>query len=166
MARHLAAKRRLAIFALATAAVAGPVAYATAHESTEPTINGTGPLGLTYAGGGSFDLRGVTLDCPPPEGGPACHVTVIVRSRHALPLRAGGPAYVRTIGTVKYDLAANVDMQQIHPAVVTKAGAKLLKRYAKVRAYAHVTNVLDGTARKADRTFRLTVKPGYAPATP
>ena len=166
MARHLAAKRRLATLALATAAVAGPVAYATAHESTEPTINGTGPLGVTYAGGGSFDLPGVTLDCPPPEGGPVCHVTAIVRSRHALPLRNGGPAYIRTIGRVRYDLAANTDMQQIHPAVVTKAGAKALQRYAKIRAYAHVTNVLDGTTKKADRTFRLTVKPGYPPATP
>ena len=162
MTRRLAAQRRLAALAL-TAAIAGPVAYAHAHESTVPTINGTGPLGLTYAGGGSFDLPGISLDCPPPEGGPVCHIAAVARSRTALRLRPGGPAAIRVLGKVRYDLGANGDMQKIYPLVLTSAGSKALARLGKVPAYVHITNVLAGTSKKADRTFRLTVKPGYAP---
>ena len=163
MTRHIAANRRLAVLALA-GAVAGPVAYAHAHESTVPTVNGKGPLGVTYAGGGSFDLPGVSLDCPPPEGGPVCHIAATVTSRTALRLRKGGPLKIRTIGKVKYILGANGDMQEIRPPVLTAAGATVLKRFGKVLAYAHVTNVLDAK-RKAARYFRLTVLPGYRPGT-
>jgi hypothetical protein len=163
MTRHLAAHGRLAILALG-AAVAGPIAYAHAHESTEPTVNGKGPLGLTYAGGGSFDLPGVSLDCPPPEGGPVCHIAAAVTSRTPLRLRKGGPLKIRTIGKVKYILGANGDMQDIRPPVLTPAGATVLKRYGTVPAYAHVTNVLNAQ-HKASRWFRLTVKPGYRPGT-
>ncbi len=68
MTRRIDAPRGIVALTVAVLS-AGPAAYAYAHDSTEPTINGTGPLGVTYAGGGSFDLPGVTLDCPPPEGG-------------------------------------------------------------------------------------------------
>jgi hypothetical protein len=161
MIRHTVANRRVAVLALAAAA-AGPTGYAYAHHSTEPTVDGPASLPTTYAGGGSFYLSGPTLDCPPPEGGPSCHITVTAKSQKRLRLKAHGSRKVRTIGKVSYDIASNRDMADIHPAVLTSDGARALKRFGKVKVVAHVTNVLDATHHAA-RDFTVTVKPGHHP---
>jgi hypothetical protein len=160
--RHTRAKRRFATLTLAVA-VAGPVAYAEGHNSTEPTINGPAKwLGPTYAGSGKADLPGVTLDCPPPQSGPSCRITVKVTSRKALRLRKGGSRKVRTIAKVTYVLEANRDMAEIWPAVLTADGKKALKRFKKVPVRAHVTNVISAKHRAA-HDFMMTVNPGYRP---
>jgi hypothetical protein len=156
MTRPTAATRRLALVATA-AAIAIPASLAHAHDVTEPTINGPSNLGTTLAGSGKFDLPGVTLDCPPPDSAPPCRVTVKVKSRTALQLRAGGSRKVRTIGRVTYELEANRDLAEIWPAVLTSDGVKALKRYGKVKAVARVVNTQG--EHSARRDLKLTVKP-------
>jgi hypothetical protein len=161
MIRHVFTKRGRVTLALA-AAVAGPVAYAQAHNTPEPTVNGPDKLGAAYAGSGKAPLPGVTLDCPPPEAGPICHITVVVKSRKPLRLRKGGTRKVRTIAKLRYDLEANRDLADIWPAPLTAAGTKALNRFGTVKARAHVTNVI-GPKHRAARDFLLTVHTGYPP---
>ena len=144
-------------------AVAGPVAYADAHGSTEPTINSSRTwLGPTYAGSGKAGLPGVTLDCPPPQSGPSCRITVKVWSRQSLRLRKGGSRKVRLVAKVTYLLEPNRDLAGIWAAVLTGDGKKALKRFGKIKVRAHVTNVISAEHRAA-RDFMMTIKPGYPP---
>jgi hypothetical protein len=155
MSSRTALNPRVAALAVA-AAIAGPAALAYAHESTEPTINGPSSLGTTDTGNNKFDLPGVTLDCPPPEGAPSCRITVKAKSRSRLRLRKGGSLKIRTIGLVSYDLDSNRDMAEIWPSVLTAAGLKAVQRYGKVKILAHVTNVQSAQHQVA-RDFKLTI---------
>jgi hypothetical protein len=156
MSSRTASNPRLAALAVA-AAIGGPAALAYAHESTEPTINGPSSLATTQVGDGDFYLAGVTLDCPPPEGAPFCHITVKAKSRKPLRLRRGGSLKIRTIGSIRYDLESNRDLADVKLVTLSSAGETVLKRYGKVKILTHVTNVQSAGHQAAPRDFKQTL---------
>jgi hypothetical protein len=86
-----------------------------------------------------------------------------MKSRGPLRLRKGGARKVRTVAKVRYDLEANRDLAGVQQIPLTASGRKALKRFGKIKARAHVTNVI-GPKHRAARDFRITVKPGYGPS--
>jgi hypothetical protein len=132
---------------------------AEAHHGGDPAIKGApaGKLGLVQIYDGHFVVRRIKLECPPPEGGAGCPVTITVKTNDRFRLTETDTPKARiTIARTSYVLAANRD-HAVPPALVMgPEGVPLFNRYgpyikATVRVkIAHEELVV--------RRFKLTLK--------
>jgi hypothetical protein len=146
--------RRLAV--LAIAAVAGSAAVAQAHEGAHAAINGPSHIGtVTLATNHKFDLPGITIDCPPPEGGKSCRVAATVRTRGKVRVKAGQKKRVLRIGKVAFTLGANRDAAPMHPIAISDAVDAVLARYGSLKAKVYVEVQHD---EQVERYFKMVLK--------
>ena len=145
---------RLAALA-AVACLAAVPAQAGADGSPHPVIAGPDKLGAVTPVKFRFELPGVTLECPPPEGGEPCRVTVLVRTERRIRYRAGQAKKKHTIGTLSYTLAANREDAEPPPVKLNTIGRKLLARLGRLKATTRVDVFQHELIR---RDFKLTLK--------
>jgi hypothetical protein len=138
------------------AMVAIPVAYAQAHEGAHAVISGPTSQGtVQLAENHKFQIPGITIDCPPPEGGRGCKVEVTVRTKAKLRLKAGQKKKVWRVGKVRFNLGANRDAAPLLPILIDTNADKLLGRHGSLKTKIYVEVNHD---EQVERSFSMTLK--------
>jgi hypothetical protein len=119
-----------------------PVAYSQAHEGVHAVINGPSNLGgIRQDTNHDFVLKGVTIDCPGPEGGQRCKIVSIVKTRKPVRVKDGQRKRIVRLARGAYWLNPNSDGQPVRKIHLSDLGDDVLVRYGgriPVRVEVHV----------------------------